>query len=76
MLSYVQGAISSQASPSVAYILCVPVIDDDVYFSAGCKILGAISIGNCSIIGAVAVVLQDVPAYSVVVGDPARIIKK
>lgn len=53
----------------------VPKIGDNVYIGAGAKIIGPVQIGNNSVIGAGAVVLKDVPANSIVVGVPAKIIK-
>ena len=41
---------------------------------AGAKVIGRVSVGDCAKIGANAVVLIDVPAYSVAVGVPARIV--
>lgn len=54
----------------------VPNLGDDVYVGAGAKVLGDISIGSNVIIGANAVVVNDVPSNCVVVGVPARVIKK
>jgi serine O-acetyltransferase len=51
-----------------------PVVGDDVYIGAGAKILGRVRIGSGSRIGAMAVVLQDVPAGCTAVGIPARVI--
>lgn len=42
----------------------------------GAKILGPITIGENSIIGANAVVIDDVPANSVVIGIPGKVIKE
>jgi serine O-acetyltransferase len=53
-----------------------PVIGDRVDVGAGAKILGPIRIGNDVAIGANAVVLADVPANSVAVGVPARILSR
>ncbi|MDI6645223.1 MAG: DapH/DapD/GlmU-related protein [Methanobacteriaceae archaeon] len=53
-----------------------PMIGDNVLISAGAKILGPISIGDNSIIGANAVVITDIPKDSVAVGIPAKRIKK
>jgi serine O-acetyltransferase len=53
-----------------------PTIEDDVIIGAGAKILGPITIGKGAKIGANAVVLEDVPAYTTAVGIPARIVKK
>lgn len=52
-----------------------PVLGDHVNVGAGAKILGAVNIGHNAIIGANAVVLNDVPDYGVAVGIPAKIIK-
>jgi serine O-acetyltransferase len=41
---------------------------------AGAKILGPIRIGRNSVIGANAVVLQDVPPNSIVAGVPGRVV--
>ena len=51
-----------------------PVIGDNCYLGAGAKILGDIRIGEGCQIGAGAVVIKDVPAHSVVVGVPARVV--
>lgn len=53
----------------------LPIIEDRVDIGAGACLLGSIRIGHDSIIGANAVVLKDIPPYSVAVGIPARIIK-
>lgn len=43
---------------------------------AGAKILGSITIGDDTAIGANAVVLDDVPPNSIAIGIPARIIPR
>jgi len=53
-----------------------PTIEDRVVIGAGAKILGAITIGRCSRIGANAVVVKDVPCDSVVVGIPGHVTGK
>lgn len=53
----------------------VPEIGDNVYISAGARILGAIKVGSNVIIGANAVVIADVPDNSIVAGVPARILR-
>jgi len=53
-----------------------PVIGNRVDIGAGAKILGAITIGDDVAIGANAVVITDVPAHSLAVGVPARIIAR
>jgi serine O-acetyltransferase len=53
-----------------------PTLEDDVVVGAGAKVLGAITIGKGSRIGANAVVVKPVPANSVVVGIPGQIVKR
>lgn len=50
-------------------------IGDNVWIGEGVSIVGA-SIGRNSVIGANSVVTHDVPAYSVAVGSPAKVIKQ
>jgi serine O-acetyltransferase len=51
-----------------------PTLEDNVVVGAGAKILGAITIGANSRIGANAVVVKPVPANSVVVGVPGQVV--
>lgn len=53
----------------------MPVIGNNVYIATGAKILGNITISDNVIIGANAVVIQDVPSNCSVGGVPARILK-
>jgi len=53
-----------------------PTIGDRVTIGAGAKILGDISIGEDSRIGANAVVVKSVPPNSVVVGIPGQVIRR
>jgi len=52
------------------------IIKKGAWVGAGAIILPNITIGECAAIGAGAVVTKNVPAYSVVAGIPAKIIKK
>ncbi len=52
----------------------VPNIRDGVLLGAGCKVLGGVTVGCGSKIGANAVVLRDVPDGATAVGIPARMI--
>lgn len=52
-----------------------PIIEDDVTVGPNSCIIGKIKIGKGSIIGAGSVVVKDVLPYSVVVGNPAKVIK-
>jgi len=50
-------------------------IGHDVWVGARAMILSGVSIGNGAVIGAGAVVAKDVPAYAIVVGNPAKVVK-
>ena len=52
----------------------VPHIGDDVLIGAYAQILGPINVGSGAKLGAMAVVLNDVPPGATVVGNPARIV--
>lgn len=52
-----------------------PTLGDNVLVSTGAKVLGPITIGANSKIGANAVVLHDIPANSTAVGIPAKVVK-
>ena len=52
-----------------------PIIEDNVWIGANCIIMKGVIIGEGSIIGANSVVTKDIPAYSIAVGSPAKVIK-
>lgn len=52
-----------------------PIIEDDVKIGANCCIGPGVRIGKGSIIGSMSNVIKDVPPYSLVVGNPAKVIK-
>jgi len=51
-----------------------PVIEDGVMLYAGACVLGDIELGENAVVGANAVVLQDIPKNTSAVGAPARIV--
>lgn len=53
-----------------------PTLGNNVLVSTGAKVLGPITIGDNSKIGANAVVLHSIPENSTAVGIPAKIVKK
>ncbi len=53
-----------------------PTLGNNVVVGAGAKILGNITVGDNSYIGANAVVIKDVPPNSTVVGIPGRITRQ
>ena len=50
-------------------------IEDDAWVGAGVTILRGVTIGSASIVGAGSVVTHDVPKFTVVAGNPAKIVR-
>lgn len=50
-------------------------IEDGAWIGAGATVLDGVSIGRGSVIGANAVVTRDIPAHTVAVGVPARVVR-
>jgi len=53
-----------------------PTIEDHVVIGVGATILGPVTIGRGSKIGALSLVLHDVPPNSVVVSQPAQVLRR
>jgi acetyltransferase-like isoleucine patch superfamily enzyme len=51
------------------------VIGSDVWIANEALIMSGVEVGHGAIIGARAIVTKNVPAYAVVAGNPARIVK-
>ena len=51
------------------------VIDRNVWIAAGATIIGGVTIGESSVVAAGSVVTKDVPANTIVGGNPARVIR-
>lgn len=51
------------------------IIGNDTWLGHGSIIMPDVQIGDGSVVGSGAIVTKDVPAYSIVVGSPARVIK-
>src|SRR3954470_3207725 len=52
-----------------------PTVEDNVVVGSGAKLLGPISVGRCSKVGANSVVIHDVPPDATVVGNPGHPVK-
>ncbi|KAI5838178.1 trimeric LpxA-like protein [Morchella snyderi] len=52
------------------------VIGDDCWFGGNVVVLPGVTIGDCVVVGAGAVVTKSVPSHCVVAGNPARIVKR
>lgn len=53
-----------------------PTVKNGVMLSAGCSVLGPVTVGEGAKIGAGSVVLCDVPPYCTVVGIPGRVVRQ
>ena len=51
-------------------------LEDEVWIGANVVVVAGVTIGKHAIVAAGSVVTKDVPAYSVVAGNPAKIIKQ
>jgi acetyltransferase-like isoleucine patch superfamily enzyme len=51
------------------------VIKRGAYIGAGATILQGVTIGECVMVGAGAIVVSEIPGYSIAVGIPARVIR-
>ena len=72
------GAWSEQTPPHLAQLPFKGdiVIGNDVWLGRESIVMPGVKIGDGAIVGAYSVVTRDVPAYGVVGGNPARLIKK
>jgi len=52
------------------------IIENDVWIGYGVTIMSGVKIGNGAVVGARAVVTRDVEPYTIVAGNPARVIRK
>ncbi|MBN1352394.1 acyltransferase [candidate division KSB1 bacterium] len=51
------------------------VMEDNLWLGAGVKVMDGVRIGRDSVIGTSAVVSKDIPAYSIAVGIPAKVLR-
>jgi len=52
------------------------ILEDEVWIGANSVVLAGVTIGKHAVVAAGSVVTKNVPAYSVVVGNPAKVIKQ
>jgi len=52
------------------------ILEDEVWIGANSVVLAGVMIGKHAVVAAGSVVTKNVPAYSVVVGNPAKVIKQ
>jgi acetyltransferase-like isoleucine patch superfamily enzyme len=51
------------------------MINHDVWVGYGATVMSGVKIGNGAVVGAQAVVAKDIPAYAIVVGNPAKVVR-
>ena len=54
----------------------IVIIENDVLIGANSTILSGVHIGQHVVVGAGSVVTKNIPPYSVVIGNPARVVKR
>ena len=52
------------------------IIEDVVWIGAQCSILKGVTVGEGSVVAKNSVVTKDVPPYTIVAGNPAKVVKK
>lgn len=76
------GSSHNIDNPEVPYLLTGTTsvheikIGVNCFLGVGVTVLGNISIGHGSVIGSNSLVLQDIPPFSLAVGNPARVLKR
>lgn len=73
---YICTASHDITLPTMDLVTKPIVIEDNVWVAAKATILPGVTIGEGAVVGACAVVAKDVPPWSVVVGNPARVVGK
>ena len=74
--AYICTASHDISSPTMDLVLKPITIGDNVWIAAKATILPGVTVGEGAVVGACAVVAKDVPPWSVVAGNPARVVKK
>ncbi|KAA6328149.1 putative acetyltransferase [termite gut metagenome] len=72
-----KGDSNPEEIPRNRKLSCKPVeIQDNVWIGESVSVMPGVTIGKSSIIGANSVVTKSIPAYSIAVGNPAKVIKQ
>ncbi|MGD8598804.1 MAG: acyltransferase [Anaerolineae bacterium] len=69
--TYARRDVPIRAQPTVEEPI---VIEDDVWLGASAIVLGGVTVGRGSVVGAGSVVTRDLPPYSIARGVPAQVV--
>lgn len=72
---YLCGGTHDYTRPDLPLVRSPIAVGSDVWITAGAFVGPGVTIGDGAVVGARAVVVEDVPAWTVVGGNPARAIK-
>ena len=73
---YTSNHVEDPLGRQIGYCEAHPIkVSNNVWFGAQCVVLGNVTIGDNSIIGAGSVDTRDVPANVIVAGNPAKVIR-
>ena len=50
------------------------IIEDNVHIGENCVIMPGVTIGHNSVVSANSVIVKDIPPYSIVAGNPGKLI--
>jgi acetyltransferase-like isoleucine patch superfamily enzyme len=76
------GSTHKVGDPEIPYLIAGTttheqiVIGVNCFFGAGATVLGNVMVGHGSVVGSEALVLNDIPPFSVAVGNPAIVVKR
>jgi acetyltransferase-like isoleucine patch superfamily enzyme len=76
------GSSHNISNPELPYLITGTTSDDRIeigvncFIGAGATILGNVKVGHGSIIASESLVLQDIPPFSVAIGNPAIVVKR
>ena len=74
--SYLCGGTHDYTRPTMPLIKAPITVGDKVWICAGAFIGPGVTIGDGAVVGARAVVVKDVEPWTVVAGNPAKMIKR
>jgi acetyltransferase-like isoleucine patch superfamily enzyme len=76
------GSSHNIYNPEVPYLMTGTTSIDEItigvncFLGAGVTVLGDVKVGHGSVVGTDSLVLQDIPPFSLVIGNPAKVVKR